>query len=165
VKKIIVCSLIVLMSLSGCSGWKNSSALLGVKIANEQLEKDNSPVRYTGVESEYGVSSKPYLLGKITPSVADPLLKKDVLQLIMKKEEAQNIELIQTRFLARSINPITYYEIWVIKRGDENALHAHTVQLTNSPQGGVDIVLLGAARVFEEMLKEEKVEFKINSQS
>ncbi|HEY9204257.1 MAG TPA: hypothetical protein VIM82_07985 [Sulfurimonas sp.] len=162
-KKIIIGALIALVGLvglvglSGCSGWKNSSALLGVKIANEQLEKDNSPVRYTGVESEYGVSSKPYLLGKITPSVADPLLKKDVLKLIMKKEEVQSVELMQTRFLSRSLDPLTYYEIWVIKRVDDNVLHAHTVQLRNSPQGGVDIVLLGAARVFEEMLKEEKV--------
>lgn len=156
-KKIIIGALVALVGLSGCSGWKNSSALLGVKIANEQLEKDNSPVRYTGVESEYGVSSKPYLLGKITPSVADPLLKKDVLKLIMKKEEVQSVELMQTRFLSRSLDPLTYYEIWVIKRVDDNVLHAHTVQLRNSPQGGVDIVLLGAARVFKEMLKEEKV--------
>jgi uncharacterized protein YceK len=154
-KKIIVISLIVLIGLSGCSGWRNSTGLLGTKIANNQLSEQNSPIRYTSVESEYGVSSQPYLLGKIAPSVADTLLKTDVLNLIKKKEDTQNIKLVQTRFLSRNINPLTFYEIWVIKRGDDNDLHAYTVQLKNSSQGGVDIVLQGAARVFENTLKEE----------
>lgn len=155
-KKIIISALIALVSLTGCSGWKNSTGLLGVKMANEQLAKDNSPVRYTSVESEYGVSSQPYLLGKIAPSVADSVLKKDVLKLIKQKEDTSNISLVQTRFLSRKLAPFTVHEIWIIKREDNNDLHAHTVQLQNSPQGGVDIVLLGAARVYENMLKEEK---------
>ena len=151
-KKIIIGALIAFISLTGCSGWKNSTGLLGVKMANEQLAKDNSPVRYTSTESEYGISSQPYLLGKIAPSVADGVLKQDVLKLIMQKEGTPDIKLVQTRFLNKKVNPFTVYEIWIIKREDNNDLHAYTIKLTNSPQGGVDIILLGAAIVYENML-------------
>ena len=156
-KKIIIGALIALMSLTGCSGWKNSTGLLGVKMANEKLAQDSSPVRYTSEESEYGVNSQPYLLGKISSSVADAVLKQDVLKLIMQKENTSNITLVQTRFLSKKVDPFTVYEIWIIKGKENNDLDAYTVKLINSPQGGVDIILLGAARVYKDMLKEEKV--------
>lgn len=152
-KRVLIGSLAVMLGLAGCAGFGNSTALAGLRIANDKLETEDSPVRYEGTESEYGVSYHPRLIGQVAPSVAASTLKTDTLQLIMQKEDTREIELLQTRFVNRNPDPLTYKEVWVIKRGD-NQLHAHTILFAQSPQGGTDIQLTGAANVFVEMLKQ-----------
>lgn len=156
--KVLIGSLLLITFIVGCSGIGNSTALAGVKIANEKLEKDNSPIRYVANESQYGVSFQPYLIGKIAPSIADFVLKNDALKLIMQKENTQDIELVQTRFVSHSSDPVSFKEVWVVKRTKDNELHAHSIQFIQSPQSGTDIKLSGAARAFEEMLKKSQSE-------
>jgi len=138
------------ISISGCG---NSTGLAGTKIANESLAESDSPTRYKAIEHKSGVTHKPYLIGKISNSVADVRLKQDTLNLIMLKEETQEIELVQTRYVIHRWNPMTYKEVWVIRNKTNDALHAHTVYFTQATQGGVDIRLAGSSIVFEPMLK------------
>ena len=152
-KILIIGSVIMALSFSGCANFGNSTALAGNKIANEKLSKSDSPIRYKAIESQYGVSHKPYLIGKVTPSVASEMLKKDTLKLIMQKEGTKDIELIQIRYVSQSANPTSFKEIWVVKINSDNALHGHTVRFTQSPNGGVDILLIYSSRVFQSMLK------------
>lgn len=65
--KVLIGSLLLMTFIVGCSGLGNSTALAGVKIANEKLEKDDSPIRYVANESQDGISFQAYLIGKATP--------------------------------------------------------------------------------------------------
>jgi len=151
-KTLIIGSVVMALGFSGCANFGNSTALAGNKIANKRLAEQDAPIRYKAIESKNGVSHEPYLVGKIAPSVASKLLKKDTLNLIMQKEKTRDIELMQTRYVSHSSNPTTYKEVWVVRIKSDNSFHGHTVRFTNSPKGGVDILLLHSSRVFEEML-------------
>ncbi|WP_373004161.1 hypothetical protein [Sulfurimonas sp.] len=141
------------LSFSGCANFGNSTAIAGNKIANENLSKSDSPVRYEAIEHKNGVTHKPHLVGKISKSVADLQLKQDTLNLIILKEETQKIELVQTRYVIHRLSPMTYKEVWIVRNKTNNVLHGHTVYFTQATEGGVDIKLAGSSIVFESMLK------------
>ncbi len=98
------------------------------------------------------VTDEAYLYALISYIHNNPVKAKIV------NEDTQDIELVQTRFVSHSSNPVSFKEVWVVKRTKDNELHAHTIQFIQSPQSGTDMKLSGVARALKEMLKKSQFE-------
>ncbi len=141
----------MILSFYGCSSLNNATAINAVKNQNKILEKNNAPIRYKYKEYENGIVYNPYLIGEVSSSLANPLLKKDTLATIKREGKYKKIDIIQVRFLTRSESPISVKEVWVIKNED-NKMFAYVINFVVSSVGGTDTYIHGGNAVFKEML-------------
>jgi len=141
----------VILSFYGCSSLNNATAINAVKNQNKILEKNNAPIRYKYKEYNDGIVYNPYLVGEVTSTVADYILKKDTLATIKREEKYKKIDLIQVRFLTKSESPTSVKEVWVIKN-EEDKMFAYVVNFVVSSAGGTDTYINGGNIVFKEML-------------
>ncbi|MEM7400322.1 MAG: hypothetical protein AAF304_00065 [Pseudomonadota bacterium] len=132
-------SLFFVFTLYGCA---NTSVHNAVNDLNDKLEQDGSPYRWTSKDVNGGVIMEKYPLGRVTPTVADPTLRKDIEDLITKAELGEGKasgKIIETRLLKKDTTSIT--ETWIVERVDGQKV-AYTIKMTPAGEG-VDINLRG----------------------
>lgn len=106
-------------------------------------EKPGSPYHWVSEHAEGGTILERVLIGTPGPTVADDIVKADILRNIGAYEEKNGgtatPEVVEVRQLPKSKDE--YNEVWVISRGGQPI--AYTVSLKRSPQGGVDLHIQG----------------------
>jgi hypothetical protein len=132
-------SIFIILVLFGCASTSVHNAVDDI---NKKLEQDGSPYRWTSKDVNGGVAMEKYPLGRVTPTVADPVLKKDIENLIIKAESGEGEsggKIIETRLLKQDATSTT--ETWLVERADGRQV-AYTIKMTPAGEG-VDINLRG----------------------
>ena len=153
----IIFFVLMAATINACDGINHSTAINGIEYKNEQLKELDAPIRIAYKEGKEGVSYHPYLLGKISHSVATnpqaPTLMRDTLKSIWEKGKNKSVTLVQTRHLVYNSKEVDVKEVWVIKTED-NDMYAYTVSFKQVGDG-VDIYLSKGYKVFDPMLKKK----------
>lgn len=129
--------LVILPMLFGLTACLSSSLTTEVEYANRKAETDGSPFRWKA-ESVPGGSKLVKVLADLPsgPSRADPVLKHDTLDLILKMESAAGRPEPQVEDVKLLKNG---KEVWLLKTGSVGI--AYIVNFKQSAQGGTDIEL------------------------
>jgi hypothetical protein len=128
---------VILPMLFGLTACLSSSLTTEVEYANRKAETDGSPFRWKA-ESVPGGSKLVKVLADLpsSPSRADPVLKHDTLDLILKMESAAGRPEPQVEDVKLLKNG---KEVWLLKTGSVGI--AYIVNFKQSAQGGTDIEL------------------------
>jgi len=149
----IIVSLCVAFSFYGCANLNNATLISGIQDRNKELRKEDAPIRLKYKEYNQGITFHPYLIGKVAPTTARPLLIKDTLNAIKTKYKDKEENLVQTRFVSANKVLTSIKEVWVVKN-EKAKMYAYLVNFIVVPTGGIDINIHGGSIVFPEMLKQ-----------
>jgi hypothetical protein len=132
-------ALIVLAIALAFPAHANSTLKSAARIANKQNEVDGVPFRWEMQKVRGGTIMTLRMLPlPAGPSKADAKLSEDVLASISRKEQEKgrgSAALEEVRHMPDG------GEVWILASSDSGI--AYVIHFTDSPQGGVDIALVG----------------------
>ena len=145
--------LLLTATMLGCAGHQDA-VVNTIESRNTQLEQADAPIRVAYRKTSSGLSFRPYLLGKIESSAANPKLIHDVLNGILNRDGDQALSLIQVRRIKLDANSAK--EVWVVKN-EKGVLYAYSIHLTTTGNG-TDFHFSEGYKVYEPMLNIKNAE-------